>query len=104
MSKASTSTDVSASTLDEVSKSLAEAVKNADFTPWQLIFLMLGIVLLMNAKGIYQIHVQKYETKRKYNNLDKKTDHKLKLMEEKLERKSKFKGNGSLDSEYGKHL
>ncbi|MGC1494710.1 MAG: hypothetical protein WA790_02795 [Sulfitobacter sp.] len=62
---------------------IAEAVKNADFTPLQLIVLILGGILLWNLRGLYNIHVTKYQTRRKYDLLDKKADDKIKLKNEK---------------------
>ena len=62
---------------------IAEAVKNANFTPWQLIVLILGGIFLWNLKGLYSIHVAKYKTSRKYDLLDKKADDKIRMMKDK---------------------
>lgn len=67
---------------------VAEAVKNAEFTPWQLIVLILGGILLWNLPGLYRIHMTKYQTRRKYDLLDKKADHKVKIMNAKKQAKA----------------
>lgn len=67
----------------ESANTLAEAVKDAGFTPWQLILLILGGILLWNLRGLYNIHLMKYKTRRKYDLLDKKADDKIKMMYEK---------------------
>lgn len=73
----------------ESATKIAEAIKDAQFTPWQLILLILGGILLWNAKGLYKIHVTKYETRRKYNLLDKEADNKVKMLEEKKKARAK---------------
>lgn len=77
----------------ESANTIAEAIKDAQFTPWQLILLILGGILLWNLKGLYSIHVAKYETRRKYDRLDKDAKNKVKMAEDK--RKSRIARDAS---------
>ncbi|APX14998.1 hypothetical protein BWR17_03450 [Phaeobacter inhibens] len=71
----------------EAANTFAETIKNAGFSPWQLIVLVFGVIFLWNLPRILRIRAQKYETKRKYDHLDKMADDKIKLADEKRSRR-----------------
>lgn len=76
---------------------IAQAIHDAGFTPWQLIILIFGVMILWNVRSSLRMRNERYQTQRKYDLLDKKAESKRLIANEKSARKraasAKLKGN-----------